>query len=141
MNALKCKSILAVALGLFACFGAGSMTHAATLVLVSLTCDEPEDANWDEPELVVSTRGELTSFFFPPMTRGQVQPREGEIGRVIMGRRTQVFLYDRDNGRTDWWDSDDLLGHQWVQPVVTNAGMMSFNRDGAFYTLRYRVIP
>lgn len=113
-----------------------------TLVLVSLTCYEPEDATWDEPELVVSTGGGRTSFKLSSMTRGSVEPSVGTIGQVLMNGQTSIVLYDRDNGRNDWFDADDLLGRHVIGEVATNGiQTLIFNRDGAYYTLRYRVDP
>jgi hypothetical protein len=104
-----------------------------------LTCHEPEDANWDEPELVVRTGGATTSFKLRSMTRGStISP----IGRVLMGGQAVITLYDRDNGRNDFWDADDYLGAHTIQPVATGREWtLTFNQDGAYYTLRYRVDP
>jgi hypothetical protein len=120
-----------------------SVGRAETLVLVSLTCHEPEDANWDEPELQVNTGDGITHFYLPVMTRGSVERQGGRIiGRVLMDGRASVQLWDLDNGRDACFDSDDNLGLRNIPPDVTNGiKTVTFNRDGANYTLRYRVDP
>lgn len=141
MNALKRKAILAVILALFAWYGSATTvkaSHTNTLVLVSLFCDEPEDATWDEPQLVVSTSNGRTSYRLQSMTRGS---RSGEISRVLLSGQANITLYDLDNGRNDWFDADDLLGSHTIQNVVTDGNKrLTFNRDGAYYELTYRVI-
>jgi len=136
------KTMMAVGVGLCAWFGTNATARGATLVLLSLTCHEPEDANWDEPELVVVTRGSVTNFYLDSMSRGSIEPQAGEIGRVVMGVDATVNLYDRDNGRNDWFDSDDHLGRRTIQAAATNGvRSVTFRGDGADYTLRYRVNP
>ncbi len=146
MNLVKlaapAKPLRLTVLTLFLCLAATSFADARTLTLLWLRCDEPEDANVDEPELVVSTGGQTTSFSLPSMTRGDRYPRgAGSIGRILINGRTTILLYDRDNGRNDWFDADDLLGTHVVPAGTTNGRSVVFNLDGANYTLRYRVDP
>jgi hypothetical protein len=142
MSAFAYKTIMALGLGLLAWLGTDAAARGETLVLLSLTCHEPEDANWDEPELVVVTRGFVTNFYLDSMSRGSIEPAAGEIGRVIMGIDATVNLFDRDNGRNDWFDSDDHLGRRTIHAVATNGvRSVTFRGDGADYTLRYRVNP
>jgi hypothetical protein len=140
MNALTWK-ILAVGLGLLGWSGTAVLAEAATLVVLSLECLEPEDHDRDEPELVVVSGGRTRSFRFTRMTRGDIVPRGGGvIGRIPINGRTSIILYDRDNGRTDWFDSDDYLGMRIISGNPTNGVQeLRFNGDGAFYKLRFRV--
>ena len=119
--AAPAKPLRLSVLTLVLCLAATSIADARTLTLLWLRCDEPEDANVDEPELVVSTGGQTTSFRLSPMTRGDRQPRAaGSIGRVLLNGRTSILLYDRDNGRNDWIDADDWLGTHVVPAGTTN---------------------
>ena len=111
MKAFQWKTILIVGLGLLSWSGTAATAEAATLVLISLECVEPEDRTRDEPELVIFTGGRSRSIRFTSLGRGEIAPRGGGIiARIPMNGRTSVTLYDRDNGRTDWFDSDDYLG-------------------------------
>ena len=132
VNLRTAKALLLSGLALLLCLAAAPSAEAATLRLISLTCHHPEDSEVDECELKVRGEGHHESF-----------GRHMRIGQTWMVNRSirfcdqvTVSLYDRDSGP---FDRDDRLGSVQVNSAPVRSRTVTFNRDGAHYTLRYAV--
>ena len=105
------------------------------LQLVSLRCNEPEDAGGDEAFLRVGGRR--------VWSRSMDSDSEEDLSTlpaIQFAETTNVSLWDEDGPQ--WLDSDDHLGTVQVSRDQLEQGDVtgSFTLDGANYELTYRVI-
>lgn len=112
------------------------------LHVVSLTCDDPEDNNGDEPYLVISGFGLWRG---PRDVRGV---RTMPINQVYLlcddcqniKKTTKLELYDQDDPGFPLFDPDDHLGTQNVSGCSTvPLKTVKFSGSNYTYWLRYRV--
>lgn len=136
MNPFKTTLVLGAALVF--CFGVSPQADAAKLTLIKLKCHVSEDREVDEAQLEVRS-AEHNWRASRPMRAGDVWNLNRQL---IVTRSVLVLLYDLDNGRHAIIDGDDNLGSVRVEARPTHGVRMhTFNRDGAHYTLWYRVDP
>lgn len=105
------------------------------LHLLSLRCITTEDAGTDEAYLEIGDSR---------IWRHNISEGDSESLEHLVFPLTDpigVELWDRDNGRGDWLDSDDHLGTISITGEMRGQGEMSreFGRDGARYVLTFEV--
>jgi hypothetical protein len=133
MKNKRAKVSIWIALILVLCFGAASSANAATLTIISLKCFEPEDRDWDEALLKVTGEGG-NHHYKQKMKRGKVWRLNQQI---VFANELRVRLYDLDDP-----DGDDYLGGITIGSEPTDEDqIVTLNRDGAHYELKYRVDP
>lgn len=133
MKNKRAKVSIWITLILVFCLGTVSSADAATLRIISLECLSTEDNEIDEPLLKVTGDGQDSRY--------RRRMRAGDLWRInqrlFFRNALTVRLYDRDDGP---FDNDDYLGGITIGAAPTNGvRRVTFNLDGANYTLRFLV--
>ncbi len=109
----------------------------ATLILERLKCDRQQEDGPDEIEVIAHAQSGLRRFRRDGFTSGSTWDLQKQLG--IHGTMV-IELWEIDSGRDAWIDADDHLGSVAISESEL-AGLKRFAKNGAHYTLRFRVQP